>query len=641
MKSLDVFNSKESNTIFIFDNIVGRLEKIVLFIIPILLGFMSILISYSVITRYFFSAPSNLSEELLRFSLIWLGLLGAAACVSKGLHLNLPILLDSVGERARNRLNIINGLIVIIFGFVLSYGGYIASLRNLGQISPMLQVPVGLLQSVIVFLGVLIALFQTNHLIKQSKMFNYTFQDTLFSISVVILASISLYAIFTSDMFINLLDENMELMSTVVLFLSFFTFLFIGTPIAIGLAISGVLTLGLQIDAVNLIVTSSEKLFNGLDSFGFLALPFFVLAGNIMNQAGIAKRLLDLAMLLGKSIPGNLWQSNIIANMMFGALSGSSLAAATAIGAIVAPMAKEKGYDNAMTTVVNAASAPSGMLIPPTGVFIVFSLITGGGASIAALFLAGYIPGVIMGLCVMIPCYVYAKRNHYPVDNSKHGFKKILQIFTRAIPSLALIFIVIGGIIGGVFTATEGAGIAVLYSFLLAIVYRSLTLKGFFEVLRNTALTSSIVLFLIACSGLMSWSMTFADIPTLIGETLVTISDNKYVVLLLINITLLVVGTFMDLTPAMLIFTPIFYPIAISLGVDPVHFGVIMTYNLCLGVVTPPVGTVLFVACSITGEKITNTFRPLMPIFIMQAIGLLLVTYLPELSLFLPNLFKL
>ncbi|TXZ76069.1 TRAP transporter large permease subunit, partial [Vibrio mimicus] len=169
----------------------------------------------------------------------------------------------------------------------------------------------------------------------------------------------------------------------------------------------------------------------------------------------------------------------------------------------------------------------------------------------------------------------------------------------------------------------------------------SLTLKGFFEVLRNTALTSSIVLFLIACSGLMSWSMTFADIPTLIGETLVTISDNKYVVLLLINITLLVVGTFMDLTPAMLIFTPIFYPIAISLGVDPVHFGVIMTYNLCLGVVTPPVGTVLFVACSITGEKITNTFRPLMPIFIMQAIGLLLVTYLPELSLFLPNLFKL
>ncbi|ENM5916979.1 TRAP transporter large permease subunit [Vibrio mimicus] len=641
MKSVDVFNSKECNIISIFDDIVSYLERIVLFIIPILLGFMSILISYSVITRYFFSAPSNLSEELLRFSLIWLGLLGAAACVSKDLHLNLPILLDSVSEKAKNRLNIINGLIVIIFGFVLSYGGYIASFRNLGQTSPMLQVPVGLLQSVIVFLGVLIALFQTNHLIKQSKRLNYTFQDTLFSVSVVILASIILYAIFSSDTFINLLDENMELISTIVLFLSFFTFLFIGTPIAIGLAISGVLTLGLQIDAVNLIVTSSEKLFNGLDSFGFLALPFFVLAGNIMNQAGIARRLLDLAMLLGKSIPGNLWQSNIIANMMFGALSGSSLAAATAIGAIVAPMAKEKGYDNAMTTVVNAASAPTGMLIPPTGVFIVFSLITGGGASIAALFLAGYIPGVIMGLCVMIPCYIYAKKNQYPVDTSKHEFKKILQIFTRAIPSLALIFIVIGGIIGGVFTATEGAGIAVLYSFLLAIVYRSLTLKGFLEVLRNTALTSSVVLFLIACSGLMSWSMTFADIPTLIGETLVTISDNKYVVLLLINITLLIVGTFMDLTPAMLIFTPIFYPIAIRLGVDPVHFGVIMTYNLCLGVVTPPVGTVLFVACSITGEKITNTFRPLMPVFIMQAIGLLLITYLPELSLFLPNLFKL
>ncbi|WP_434361102.1 TRAP transporter large permease subunit [Parasalinivibrio latis] len=641
MKSAEVQNIEANKPDNTFESVSGYLEKLVTSLVIFLLGFMSILITYSVITRYFFSNPSSLSEELLRFSLIWLGMLGAGVCVSKGMHLNLPILLDAVSDRTKNRLNIINALITIIFGCALTFGGYIASVRNIGQITPMLHVPIGVLQTVIIFLGIFVILFQVRHAIKQFKDNYSTLSDVLFAFVVVSLVVLSVMFIFTNDYFNSLVDDNLELVSTVVLFVSFFTFLFIGTPIAIGLAISGILTLGIQIDFTNLIVTSSEKLFSGLDSFGFLALPFFVLAGNIMNQGGIAQRLLDLAMLLGRSIPGNLWQSNIIANMMFGSLSGSSLAAATAIGGIVAPMAKEKGYDNAMTTVVNAASAPTGMLIPPTGVFIVFSLITGGGASIAALFLAGYIPGIIMGLAVMITCYAYARKHKYPVDNTQRDFSEIVQVFLRALPSLALVMIVIGGIVGGVFTATEGSGIAVLYSFILALCYRSMTVSSFVEVLRKSALTSSIVLFLIACSGLMSWSMTFADIPTLIGETLVSISDNKYVVLLLINITLLVVGTFMDLTPAMLIFTPIFYPVAVSLGVDPVHFGALMVYNLCLGVVTPPVGAVLFVSCGITGEKITNTFRPLMPVFFMQVIGLLLVTYIPALSLFLPNLFGL
>ncbi|MGF1720476.1 TRAP transporter large permease [Vibrio kyushuensis] len=433
----------------------------------------------------------------------------------------------------------------------------------------------------------------------------------------------------------------MEATSTAVLFGSFFLFLALNTPIAIGLALAGLFTLALQIEPIFLVTVVGEKMFTGLDSFGFLALPFFILAGNIMNQGGIARRLLDLALLAGKRIPGNLWQSNVIANMMFGSLSGSAIAASTAIGGIVSPMAKEKNYDMAFTTAVNAASAPTGMLIPPTGVFIMYSLITGGSASIAALFLAGYVPGIMMGLAVMSVAYFHAKRHNYPVDNTPYTLRETSHVFLRALPSLFLIVLVIGGIIGGVFTAIEGSGVAVVYSLFLGLMYRTLDVKKLLKVLNDSAITSAVILFLIACSGLMSWSMTFADIPDTIGRILVSISDNKYIILLLINITLLIVGVFMDMTPAMLIFTPIFYPVVTALGMSPVHFGVLMTYNLAIGIVTPPVGTVLFVSCSITGEKITRVIKPLLPIFLLQVIGLLLITYFPFLTLYLPSLFGL
>ncbi|MGF1861306.1 TRAP transporter large permease [Photobacterium profundum] len=431
----------------------------------------------------------------------------------------------------------------------------------------------------------------------------------------------------------------MEATSALVLFATFFFLLALNTPIAIGLAFAGIFTLSLQIEPAFLLAVVGEKMFSGLDSFGFLALPFFILAGNIMNQGGIARRLLDLALLAGKRVPGNLWQSNVIANMLFGSLSGSAIAASTAIGGIVAPMAKEKNYDMAFTTAVNAASAPSGMLIPPTGVFILYSLITGGSASIAALFLAGYIPGLMMGLAVMIVAYLYAKKHNYPVDNTPYTFSETSRIFLRALPSLSLIFLVIGGIIGGVFTAIEGSGIAVAYSLMLGIMYRTLNAKKLLKVIADSAIMSSVILFLIACSGLMSWSMTFANIPDTIGDILISISDNKLVILLLINITLLIIGVFMDMTPAMLIFTPIFYPVVTALGMSPVHFGVLMTYNLAIGIVTPPVGTVLFVSCSMTGEKVTRVIKPLLPIFMLQIIGLLLITYFPFFSLYLPSLF--
>lgn len=608
-------------------------------ILALLLAMMSVLISYQVISRYFFNAPSSLTEELLRYSLIWLGILGSAYCFMLNKHLNLPLLVDALSPRPAGRLNAFNAALTFLFGALLAWGGYHSMIGNALTLTPMLHVAVGTLQSVLLIAGLLICLSQFVVLAMLIRTRQARVMDVIFVIGL-ITAFIVLASIFRgTETYMNWVDNHLELFSILILFGTLFALLVLGTSIAVGLAFSGILTLSLQVDTAQLFSTMGERLFNGLDSFGFLALPFFVLAGNIMNQAGIARRLIDFAMLLGRRIPGSLWQTNALANMLFGSLSGSGIAAATAIGGIVTPIAREEKYDMPVTTAVNAASAPCGMLIPPSGALIVYSLITGGSASIVALFLAGYVPGIIMGAAVMGVAYFYARKRKYATDKSPYRMSEITRNFLRAAPSLMLVVVVIGGIVMGVFTATEGSGIAVLYSFILALFYRSLTPKTLLKVLIETAAATGIILFLIACSNLMSWSMTFASIPDTIGEMLTSLSDNKYVILLLINVALLIVGVFMDMAPAQLIFTPIFYPVVTAMGVDPVHFGVLMVYNLSMGVVTPPVGTVLFVSCSVSGEKITKVVGPLLPIFLVQILGLLLITFVPALSLTLPRLF--
>lgn len=616
-----------------------RLAALVRIVMAGLLGVMSVLIIYQVVARYVFSAPSSLTEELLRFSLIWLGILGAGYCFMLNKHLNLPLLIDAVSAPNAVRLHLVNTLLNFLFGALLAWGGYNAIFANALTLTPMLKVPMGALQSVLLITGLLICLSQIVALARVLRGYRGALGDLA-------LAALGLAAVVavlawvrTTATYADWVDNHLELASVLVLFGTLLVLLVLGSPIAIGLAFAGILTLSLQIEIADLFSTMGEKIFSGLDSFGFLALPFFVLAGAIMNEAGIARRLIDFAKLLGRRIPGNLWQTNVLANMLFGAISGSGIAAATAIGGIVTPIAREEKYDMAFSTAVNASSAPCGMLIPPSGALIVYSLITGGTASVVALFLAGYVPGIIMGVSVMIVAYIYAKRRNYPVDRSPYSARETLAVFLRALPSLMLIVVVIGGIVGGIFTATEGSGVAVLYALVLALVYRGLTPRSLVTVLVDTAVATGIIMFLIACSNLMSWSMTFASIPDTVGQMLMTMSDNKYVILLLINVALLVVGTFMDMAPAQLIFTPIFYPIVTALGVDPVHFGIIMVYNLSMGVVTPPVGTVLFVSCSITGEKITKVTPPLIPIFAVQIAGLFLVTYVPALSMTLPRLF--
>ena len=428
----------------------------------------------------------------------------------------------------------------------------------------------------------------------------------------------------------------MEIMfSAIILFASFLILLFLGCPISVGILISSLITAMSSLSWDQVTFIAIQKMNSGVESFSLLAVALFILAGNIMNNGGIARRLINFAKVVVGRIPGALAQTNVLGNMLFGALSGSAVAAAAAIGGTMAPMSKEEGYDPAFMACVNIASAPTGLLIPPTTAFIVYSMVAG-GVSVSALFMAGYIPGILMGLATMVIAYFYAKKHDYPVS-PKVSFSEGFKVFVEALPSLMLIIVVIGGIVKGIFTATEGAGVAVVYCLILSIAYRSITWDSFMDILLKSAVTSGIVLFLISTSSAMSWVMAYSGIPATISNALMGVSDNPYVILLLMNIILLIVGMFMDITPAILIFTPIFLPIATKIGMSSVQFGVMLIFNMCMGTMTPPVGSVLFVSCGICHVTIEDLFKRLLPYLAALFIILLAVTFIPELSLAVPK----
>lgn len=424
--------------------------------------------------------------------------------------------------------------------------------------------------------------------------------------------------------------------TTALLFIVFGVLLFLGVPISVSIIVSSIVTVMSTLSWDQITFITMQKMNSGVESFSLLAIPLFILAGNIMNNGGIAKRLIAFAQLFVGRIPGNLAQANILGNMLFGALSGSSVAAASAMGGCISPSEKEQGYDPAFSAAANIASAPTGLLIPPTSAFIVYSTVAG-GVSISTLFMAGYVPGILMGIGCMAVAFVMARRAGMKATGRDKS-KSIGKIVWDAIPSLLLILIVIGGIVSGIFTATEGAGVAVLYCLILSVIYRNLTLKGFVKILLDSAKTSGIILFLISASSAMSFVMAYAGIPAAISNALMAVSDNKYVIFLLMNIILMVVGMFMDITPAILIFTPIFLPIAQSLGMSDIQFGVMLIFNMCLGNITPPVGSVLFVGCGIGGVSIEKVTPKLIPYFAVLFALLLLVTYVPALSLGIPSL---
>lgn len=429
----------------------------------------------------------------------------------------------------------------------------------------------------------------------------------------------------------------MEWQLILMLFGSFAVLLTLGIPVSFAIGLSSLATIMMSLPLEPAIAVVAQRMAAGLDNFALLAIPFFILAGNIMNQGGIAIRLINFAKVLVGRLPGSLAHVNIIANMMFGSISGSAVASAAAVGGTMSPLQKKEGYDEQFSAAVNITSCPTGLLIPPSNTLIVFSLVSG-GTSVAALFLAGYIPGLIMGVSLMVVAGFIAKKRGYPIA-PRPSIAEVVDTSIKAIPSLLLIAIIMGGIIGGIFTATEASAIAVVYTLILAVgFYREVKIKDLPAIILESAITTSIVLLLVGASMGMSWAMASADIPYMIADALLAISDNPLMILLIINIILLIVGIFMDMTPAVLIFTPIFLPIVLDLGVDPVHFGIMMTFNLAIGICTPPVGSALFIGCSVAKVSIDKVIKPLLPFYAALTIALMAVTFIPELSLFLPRL---
>jgi TRAP-type C4-dicarboxylate transport system permease large subunit len=471
-----------------------------------------------------------------------------------------------------------------------------------------------------------------------------------------------------------------------ILFVCFFILVFIGVPIAYSLGIAGIATMLYSIGFVPATTTYALRMASGLDSFSLLAIPFFVLAGNIMNKGGIAGRLIDLARVLLGPITGRLALVNVISNMLFGAISGSAVASSSAIGTLLTPEMRKEGYEDNYMAAVNVTSATTGLSIPPSNVLIVYALASG-GASIAALFIAGYVPGILTGMLIMIMAVGILKYNKQGLNATvifalkvattlvvlfganfaflqfysgknllivyailsvifivyKHvkNSQKMMQawkVVLNAIPGLLMLVLIIGGIIVGIFTATEASAVSVLYAVVLSYFYKELKISDLGPIILDSVRTTSIVLFLVSASMGLSWIIAYENIPQMLSDTLLSVSSNPFVILMLINFMLLAVGIFLDITPAILIFTPILLPVVqAKLGMDPVHFGIMLIMNLSIGLCTPPVGSVLFVGCKVANVKIESVIRPLIPIYIVMILALLAVSYFPELSLWLPR----
>lgn len=433
---------------------------------------------------------------------------------------------------------------------------------------------------------------------------------------------------------------SIEVISILLLFFSFFALLAYGVPVAYSIGISTTLTILLNIAVVPGITTVAQRMTTGIDSFALLAIPFFVLAGELMNRGGIANRLINFAKSLVGSLPGGLAYVNILAAMLFGAVSGSAVAAASAIGSVMTDRMEDEGYPRPFSSALNITSSTTGLLIPPSNVLIIYALASGGAASVASLFIAGYMPGLLVGLALMAVAAFIAKKNNFK-SGDRVSVPQVFKDFRRAFLSLLMLVIIVGGIVKGVFTATEAAAVAVFYALVLGFSYRTISTKDLPRILLDSAKTTAVVMFLICTSMAMSWLFSFESIPQLMTGFLLDTVSHPILIFLLINLTLLVVGTFMDMTPAVLIFTPIFLPVVTTLGMDPVHFGIIMVLNLCIGLCTPPVGTILFVGAGVAKISVAKVIKPLIPFLIAMVVVLLLVTFFEGISLWMPSLFGL
>ena len=422
-----------------------------------------------------------------------------------------------------------------------------------------------------------------------------------------------------------------------LLLLAFFALLLaLGVPVAFCIGLATLAALLISIDAWPALTTLAQRMVGGLNSFTLLAIPLYILSGVIMARSSIATRLIRFARCLIGMVPGGLAFVNVLSSALFGSIAGSAVAANTAVGSVMVPEMEKSGYGREFSAAITATGSTVGLLIPPSNSLIVYA-VAAGGVSISALFVAGYLPGLLVAALLMIVCAWHARRHHLP-SAGRVGLAATFTAGLAALPGLALIAIVMGGILGGIFTATEAGAIAVIYALALSsAIYRDIGPADLVPILVRAVETTAIVLFLIATSVAMSWAFAFRNLPTEIAELLLGISDNPIVLLLIINLVLLVVGAFMDLTPAVLIFTPIFLPVAESLGMSPLYFGIMIVLNLSIGLCTPPVGNILFLSCAVANTTIAKMIRPLMPMYAAMIVALLLVTYVPAVSEWLPR----
>ena len=432
----------------------------------------------------------------------------------------------------------------------------------------------------------------------------------------------------------------MEISAAIVLVILFFFLLIMGTPVSFSIITSAAVTITMFLSPQFATFIAAQKLTTGIDSFSLLAVPFFILAGNLMGSGGLAQRLVNLAMLFLGKVPGSLALTNIAGNAMFGSLSGSGIAAASAMGSVLQGPEKEAGYEEEFSAATNIATAPVGQLIPPTNAFIIFSAACG-GTSVATLLIAGWVPCLLWaGLCMIVAFAIAKKRGYVVKSSEKITMPYVLKTIWAAVPSILMVIIIIGGILSGAFSPTEASGVAVVYAFILsAFIYRSIKLRDVKDILVNTACMTTIVMLIIGASSVLSFVLSFTGLPQAISGALLAVTDNKYLLLLIVNIILLIVGTFMDMAPALLIFTPIFLPVIQSIGMSEIQFGVMMVMNLAIGTVTPPVGSVLFVGCSVANLRVEKVVPRLIPYFAAMVVGLLLITYVPAFSLWLPSMF--
>jgi tripartite ATP-independent transporter DctM subunit len=426
-------------------------------------------------------------------------------------------------------------------------------------------------------------------------------------------------------------------MELTILFGTFTLLLLIGTPVAFCLGIASLATI-LYMGLPPMVIF--QQLNSGMSAFALIAIPFFIYAGDLMVRGGIAERIIALAGSLVGHIRGGLGQVNIATATLFGGISGSAVAEAAAVGGIMIPQMKARGYGVDYAVNVTSMAALIALLIPPSHNMILYSLSAGGTISIADLFTAGVIPGMLLALSLMVTAYFVARKRGYPTEPFP-GFRRVVNLMVVAIPGLMLIAVIFGGVRSGVFTATESSCIAVLYAFLAsALVYRQLGWQGFIEATMGAVRTTSMVLLIIGTASAFSWLMAYHKVPTMLIEWMNTVSDNPIVILLLLNLIMLVLGTFMDMGPTIIITTPIFLPIVKAYGIDPVHFGVIMILNFGIGLNTPPVGGVQFVACAVGKISVGEAMKSIWPFYGAGVATLLLVTYVPALSLWLPSIFK-